>query len=226
MPDRKSHLQVLKETATLITPYFIPSCANLWRCTSSLLSVIAIPASTFLVTFLMKKYEEDNDSTNNLVDLLISALSLSIVTGVNNAFTYSLNLSLKQAIKKDNLKLLLEDEGCALLNANYRNKVREDNNGVTSIQYVTIGRGVDEFTEGAVGLFIKVPSLIITITTSLTQISLIISHQAALYTFAFAGGAMLVVSSVAMFANNNEIFIRNVENNELISQISALEGNR
>ena len=126
MSRNNTHKTLLSEASRLIKPYFEFSCHNVWRITGSVMSVVLIPALSVGTTFLIEKFtEEDSEKKDDVTGFLTSAVVVSGIYALQKSFSYAVTLSLQQAMKGRNTRLLLEDEACALLNAEYIVKKQE-----------------------------------------------------------------------------------------------------
>jgi hypothetical protein len=214
-------LKVFKEAGAKLYPYFTPSYNNCTRFIGFITSVIIVPVANYFMPmiFLKKDNDLENDSKNNIdvVTMLASASAIALLYGLQKGLSSLLIASTTQAMRKDNVQLLMDDS---------KFLIHGNNRDITSLQYVTVGVGVRDFTMNSVPVFISLPMDIMSSTSTLIHIGIITrSFTAPGVVFGFAvisAGAMTLFCKgyTAYLANNQEI------ENDLVAKIAFIEANR
>jgi len=213
--------KTLKEAAIKLYPYFVPSYTNCSRSIGFFSAVVLVPLATaFLPTlFLSKEDESSSNSTNmTLLDYFASASMVALISGVQQSLSVMLTTSTMQAIKRDNTKILMDDESKFLMHG--------DNKGVSSLLYVTVGQGPRDFAQYAVPIFAALPMYTISSITTLIQIAHYTgSSKTASIVFGFVGASgvvtYLIVKKYYSYIANNQ----NIENS-LIGKVGFIEVHR
>ena len=161
-------IKVLKKTTCKLYPFFSPSYDNCTRSLALLTGLIVIPSVNIILTKILTQ-ENDKGSDFNINTALYAALATSIVSGLQQNISVILANSTMQALKKQNLAKLMDNhkdqKANFLLNSDY--------NGITSMQYVTVGLGVRDFTANAISVLITLPMYILTSCSSIISIGIV-----------------------------------------------------
>lgn len=206
-------IDTIKGSGKIVYKHFKPSQANLAR-TIGLASTLAIPVANYFVPLL---FVQDNDAPSREDQLKSSLITTAVVTSLSAmqvALTQMLSTSLMQAIRKENVKLLM-DENKFLLNA--------DTKDITSIQYVSVGVGTRDFATHSVLMFCILPIYIAT--STITCINIVNTSDAlekSLATLGFAAatslGIYFLAGQYAFYQAQNQ----KIENN-IVAKVGCIE---
>lgn len=208
-----SNIDVIKGTGKTVYQYFKPSSYNFSR-TIGLITTIAIPLANYFVPRLFIRDDEGYSSHDQLTSNLVTTGVVTILSGMQTALTEMLATSLMQAMRKDNIRLLT-DENKFLLHA--------DTKDITSIQYVTVGVGTRDFATHSVLMFVTLPTYIVTsAVTCVNIVSVSESFEKSLAILGFAATSSLVayffIAQYAYYRTQNQ----NIEN-DLVARVGSLE---
>lgn len=216
--DNNSY-QVVQRAGLRLYKYFKPSHDNLSRTLGLVTAIVFVPTINALIPKIFTSNQEDNDNPSGH-KLLLNLAAVGVVntlSGGQEALTQMLSTSMMQAIRKDNIKLLTDDNQF-LQHANI-----ED---IVSIQYVTVGLGTSDFAYHLVLMFITLPmymtSCVITgINIGLTSESL--ATLELILGFAAAAG-------IGMYASFKHYFSCKASNqkieNDLVAKVAFIEDHK
>lgn len=140
--------RVIKESFELMFEYFRPSKENSFRTTSALFAVTAIPTLNFFLPQIINELSnEDTDEDFSIKDSLVAIGLTSLIVATQQAITMYLSISTMKDMKEKNTKLLFDTDVKYLSHCGH-----ED---FSSLQYVTAGVTVRQFTNNAVPVLIS-----------------------------------------------------------------------
>ena len=225
MKSITEYVDVFKSTGTKLWPYFKPSCKNLVR-TTALVSAFGLPIlSNVVVNVAFLTHNNTNNATEsgndtkdfNVMTSLASVVTMALFTGAQYAISTFLTTSTIQAMKEDNVKLLMDEESKFLMHG--------DKKGVSSLQYPTVGLGTRDFAANAITLLVGLPMYTISSITSLINIGTVTNFTTSAVTFAFMGGSITV-----MYAFGKAYFFYQMHNqkieNDLVGKVGFIETHR
>jgi len=221
MKSIQEHLGVIKDTGLTLWPYFKPSYKNIAR-TTTFVAALGVPiVSNFVVNslFLQNNNTTDNDPNKDfdILTSLASVITVSLFTGAQYGISTFLTTSTMQAMKENNVNLLMDEESRFLMHG--------DTKGVSSLQYPTVGLGTRDFVGNAVTLLVGLPMYSISSISSLINIATVTDFTTSAVTFAFIGGSITV-----MYTCGKAYFFYQMKNqkieNDLVGKVSFIEAHR
>jgi len=218
--------RVLKESVVKLCPYFVPSYANLGRTVGLFTAMVVVPIANVLIPmYLFRKdnftnstYTDGQSNDFDTIGTLASASTVALLSGIQHSLLTFLTTSTMQALKKGNVKLLLDDKSQFLLHGN--------NNDISSLQYVTVGVGVRDFTGSVIPTVIGLPmyttsSIITVVNIGVTTKSF--ATSGIIFGFVMGSNAISYLLEKAFFnlqANNQKI------ENTLVGKVGFIEAHR
>lgn len=213
-------LRVLKEVTIKLYPYFVPSYHNCVRTIGFIAAIIVVPTINFIMPkFFMDKHNNSEDNSNNfdIMTALTTASAVALLSGVQKGLSRLLITSTMQAIKEQNVKLLM-DESKFLMHSSNKN--------ISSLQYVTVGEGVKDFVHDAVPIVISLPMYTITFAGTIINIGITTSS--------FITSVIIVsfvsTSAIGMYLIGKSYFLYDTTNkkieNELVAKLVSIEAHR
>lgn len=220
--------EILKDTGIRLWPYFKPSLKNVMR-TTALASAVALPIiSNIIVNAAFLTDDNDTNNTNdsesgndhkdfNIMMSLASVTTIALFTAAQYAISTFLTTSTMQAMKEDNVKLLMDEKSKFLMHGDVK--------GISSLQYPTVGLGTRDFAGNAVTMLVGMPMYTISSLTSLVNIATVTNVTTSAVIFAFIGGSITVsfaCGKAYMFyqQHNQEI------ENKLVGRVGFIEAHR
>lgn len=177
-----SYFIELMSAVVKLKPYFTPSSDN-WLRTSGLFSaIVLVPLATILMPkFILGSNNDSENPDNGSIDLttaLATASAVALLNAAQEAITTMLSFSTTDAMNRDNVKSMNEPQ--FLMHGNTKD--------ITSLQYVTVGRAVQDFADNAIPVLIGIPMYITSSAVTLYHIaSSTKSYTPPLITIVFVG---------------------------------------
>ena len=215
---------VLWEAGTILASYFRPSFENWQRFTGLICSLVLVPASNVILPKLFLEYYGSDNSEDKVSASFVPALTVALLFGAQQSLTATLSQSLIQAIRRHNVDLLLDDDTKFLIKAKADSAAEKEK--FTSIQYVTVGKGVDDFSTNTIGLFVALPSYIISTASTFVYIGLSTeSFKSSGYVLLLgSSSALSMLVFMAMYSSYNQK--NQVLENKLVAKIGFLEAHK
>ena len=211
MLDSKHSLKTLSDSANYLAKYLSPSYKNLERTIAAFTGVILLPISWVAVVYYV--LISDKNEINNSV---LGVPLLMLLGGLNEAISAMLTVSIIQGIRYNNITKLL-DESKFLAHGNMQE--------IKTMQYVTVGTGVKDFTRNAVPLFISLPTYISTSIINLVYIDKSSkSHITPLTVFGASSAVAFLVYLLSKGVASYSTYNQNLEN-ELVKKVTLIEKN-
>ena len=215
-------LKILKDSAEKLYPYFYPTYKNSVRTIGCFAGLVLIPFANFLMPLLFIKEkdnrEEDTAENFDVLSTLASVAAVALLSGAQQALSTMLATSTIQAMRERNVKLLMDTHSKFLMHG--------DNKDIISLQNVTVGVGVRDFTWSAVPILFSLPMYVI------TSVSTIINIGLATGSFLTSGVVLsfLTASAVAMYISNERYYFYQANNqkieNDLVAKVAFIEAQR
>ena len=213
-------LKILKEVAVKVYPYFAPSYNNCARTAGFIAAIIVVPVINFIVPklfFAKDSNSESNSNDFNIITALATASSVALLSGVQKGLSTMLATSAMQAMKERNTQLLM-DKSKFLMHGS--------NKDISSLQYVTVGVGVRDFTHDAIATAISLPMYTITSISTITNIGIATeSFKTSIIVLALAAASV-----VGMYISGKWYFLYGVTNqkieNDLVGKVAFIEAHR
>lgn len=218
-------LSILWEAGTILWSYFRPTVENLYRFTGFVCSLIVVPAANIVVPKLfLKFYSNDNKDDNNFTSSFVPALTVAILYGAQQSLSISLAQSMTQALRKYNLNLLLNDKTKFLLKA--KPGLPKLGEKFSSIQYVTVGKGIDDFSTNTIQLLVTTPTYIISTATTIVYIGLTADSvkTAGYVTILSSSSALAMYGFMRLYSSYNQS--NQIVENNLVAKVGFLEANK
>ncbi|WP_337969200.1 hypothetical protein [Rickettsia tamurae] len=161
-------IKILKEATTKVYPYFTPSWHNCLRTVGFFSTIILLPIATIIMPMLLFRREENSsleDKSNNtdLMTLLASAFTVALLNGAQKGISLMLEVSTMHAMMEHNTRRLMDHS---------KFLIHGDNKDIKSFQYITVGLGIEDFTENVIPIFTELPTYIISSVSTLTYIGI------------------------------------------------------
>lgn len=140
----------LTQAAEKLWPYFKPELNNWNRFVGASLSIILVPTASIVLPLLTLNQNSKNQES--VVSQFILATAISVFISVTQESVNTvLSLSASMAINKDNVLKMTQDAKF-LMHSNTQE--------ISSLQYVTVGRAITDFTSSAIPVLIGIPTSI------------------------------------------------------------------
>lgn len=210
--------RVIKDSFKLMFEYFIPSKENSFRTTSALFAVTAIPTLNFFLPKIINKLSnKDADENFSIKDSLVAISLTSLIVATQQAITMYLSISTMKAMKEKNTKLLFDTDVKYLSHCG-----QED---FSSLQYVTAGVGVRQFTNNAVPVLISLPMYTVASISTIARIGVSISEDSVLPVMVFGVSS---AASLYLFGYFTYFYLAKNQQleNSLVSRVNFVEGNK
>jgi len=177
-------------------------------------------ASISMPMFFLNKDNDSEDKSNNidLFTALTSAAMVALLSGIQQALSTMLIKSTMQAMREQNIQLLMDDKSKFLMHSH--------NKDITSLQYVTVGVGVRDFAANTIPIFVGLPMYTISSASTLIQIGY--------YTGSFATSGIVLgfvaASGITTYLLAKKFYLYNTSNqnieNNLVAKIAFIEAHR
>lgn len=211
----------LKRSAHLLYEHFAPSIKNAIRSIGFFCTTIVVPTLSVVAPLLLlnkaNRENKDSDPNSDVELILIAAISLSTLNGVQQGLSRLLSTSTTQALRERNIKLLMDNEAKMLAYG--------DISQIKSIQYVTVGVGVREFALNAVQIFCALPMYLVSTVSPIALVYNNTNTTTTLFVSAFGGataiGMLFLARKYSLIESENQMI-----ENELVKKIVSIEGDR
>lgn len=208
-----------KETILKLYPLFTPSYDNAVRTSCLILATVVIPTANFFIPKIasIKQGDSKDNYSDSMVVALGTASAVALLAGLQQFTSTILTKSTALAISNKNIELLA-DNSKFLTNGDFK--------AISSLQYVTVGVGVNDFTANAIPIIIGLPMY--TINSIITLANIYIVAESLSITGIIAG--FCTVSTIFLYLFSNKAFFYQSTNqritNDLVGKVNFIESHK
>lgn len=209
----------IKETVLKLYPLFTPSYDNCVRTLCLSLAIIVIPTANFFIPKIVsiKKDDSNNNDPGSMLVALSTASAVALLTGLQQFVSTTLIKSTTLAISKKNIELLA-DHSKFLINGDIKD--------ISSLQYVTVGPGVSDFTANAIPIIIGLPMYTINCITTIVNIYIVTESLNVMGIIS----AFCAATVISLYSFSNIAFLYQSTNqkitNDLVGKVNFLESHK
>jgi ABC-type bacteriocin/lantibiotic exporter with double-glycine peptidase domain len=145
--------------------------SNQWTC----VGLIMLPVIDCGLSMWLRKSQDAQEDYTNAIRIALSSVGMPVIYVLERTFSFKLSISVQQAIKEDNVNKITDGSTLIYL----------DKTGFSTLQYVTVGSGVDQFVENTIPMFATLPMDIISYAIGLYVIGSIANMNAVVVALSF-----------------------------------------
>lgn len=222
--------KTLYNAAQYIYPYIKLSYDNIFRTFGVFSSIFLVPlVSTIIPYFFLKMDEQEGKNSNNLsngsdhdtafiTQYIGFAIIVAVQQGMQQGINQYLQVSITQAVRKDNIRKLLTQDATFLMHGDLSN--------IKSIQYTTIGEGVRDYAKNTVPVITTLPAAVISSLATIAYSSIYTKSSTVVsYIIGFSTSSFIIVFGLSRMYSNYLVNNQKIEN-DLVGKINFIEANK